>query len=171
MEGAGRPFLTLSRSAINQQIAIRTIQKLGFRVTAAWNGRQALDYLVAAQRGKETKPAIILMDVQMPVIDGYKCTHLMRHHEPYRRYVEDIPIVAMTASAIQGDREKCREAGMDDYLAKPVKSLTLERMLVQWCVARRRAPALLEESDPECPEDGERCSKTNIPVVDVDEHV
>lgn len=105
----------------------------------------------------------------MPVIDGYKCTHLMRHHEPYKGYVKDIPIVAMTASAIQGDREKCQEAGMDDYLAKPVKSLTLERMLVQWCVARRRTPALLEESGSECPEDGERCSKTNIPVIDVDE--
>ncbi|KAJ0357917.1 hypothetical protein COL154_009665 [Colletotrichum chrysophilum] len=115
-------------SAINQQIATKTIMKLGFKVTAAWNGKDALEYMAAAKDGKHPKPDIILMDVQMPVIDGYKCTHLLRHHVPYKAYVRDIPIVAMTASAIQGDKEKCTKAGMDDYLSKPVKSKTLERI-------------------------------------------
>ena len=70
----------------------------------------------------------------MPILDGYRATHMLRHHAPYKdmNRLQSIPIVAMTASAIQGDREKCERAGMDDYLAKPVKRATLERMLLKW---------------------------------------
>jgi len=158
-------ILVVEDNAINQQIATKTIQKLGFNVTAAWNGREALDYLTAAKEGERTKPDIILMDVQMPVIDGYKCAHLLRHHQPYKTYISNVPIVAMTASAIQGDREKCRKAGMDDYLAKPVKSKTLERMLVRWSFTRRR-PTLLPThgSDmSDCSETSEHCDNADIP--------
>lgn len=70
----------------------------------------------------------------MPVIDGYHATHLIRRHDPYKSACGTIPIVAMTASAIQGDREKCMSAGMDDYIAKPVNGKTLERMLDHWAV-------------------------------------
>ena len=72
----------------------------------------------------------------MPVLDGYRATHLIRHHSPYNSIpgIQQTPIVAMTASAIQGDREKCERAGMDDYLAKPVRSHTLESMLVKWAL-------------------------------------
>lgn len=126
--------LLTTHSAINQQIAIKTIRKLGFKVTAVWNGKEALDYLLAAQspESQQKKPDIILMDVQMPVIDGYRATHMLRHHAPYSMVSRHIPIVAMTASAIQGDREKCEKAGMDDYLSKPVKGKTLEKMLLKW---------------------------------------
>ncbi|KAL2133801.1 hypothetical protein VTI74DRAFT_1658 [Chaetomium olivicolor] len=133
--------LVVEDNAINRQFALRSIRKLGFQVSAVWNGKEALDYLAAASEGKHAKPDIILMDVQMPIIDGYKCTHRLRHHFPYKAYVEDVPIVAMTASAIQGDREKCRRAGMDDYLSKPVKIKTLERMLVRWSTQGRAASA------------------------------
>ena len=135
--------LVVEDNRINQQIATKTIQKLGFMVDAVWNGKEALEYLSLAQSGRKNKPNIILMDVQMPVIDGYKCTHLVRHHLPYRTYVQDVPIVAMTASAIQGDQEKCKKAGMDDYLSKPVQSKTLEKMLVRWSIqdGRRRRRA------------------------------
>lgn len=104
-----------------------------------WNGKEAIDYLVAsAQPGSnKPKPDIILMDVQMPVIDGYRATHILRHHAPFNAISKNIPIVAMTASAIQGDREKCKKAGMDDYLAKPVKGKMLEKMLVRWIVQKR----------------------------------
>jgi CheY-like chemotaxis protein len=80
------------------------------------------------------------MDVQMPVIDGYRATHLIRNTPPYSVFpgLRETPIVAMTASAIQGDREKCRKAGMDDYLAKPVKGKTLEKMLVKWVLEKKR---------------------------------
>lgn len=72
----------------------------------------------------------------MPILDGYRATHMIRHHNPYSSLpgMQSVPIVAMTASAIQGDREKCQRAGMDDYLAKPVKGKVLEHMLVKWAL-------------------------------------
>lgn len=75
----------------------------------------------------------------MPILDGYRATHLIRHHSPYTRIegLRAVPIIAMTASAIQGDKEKCKEAGMNDYLAKPVKAKTLEAMLQKWAIRRR----------------------------------
>lgn len=110
------------------------------------------------------------MDVQMPLIDGYKCTHILRHHRPYKDFTQDIPIVAMTASAIQGDREKCKRAGMDDYLAKPVKSNILERMLVRWTKSRRTMSRLAESIDnsvSDCSESGDQCDGTGIPRLGV----
>ncbi|EJT73929.1 hypothetical protein GGTG_07783 [Gaeumannomyces tritici R3-111a-1] len=132
--------LVVEDNAINQEIATKTIKRLGFTVSAVWNGKEALEYLEKAQDGQALRPDIILMDVQMPVIDGYRCTHVLRHHTPYKAYVKNVPIVAMTASAIQGDREKCRKAGMDDYLAKPVRSQILEKMLVRWAMSKRKRP-------------------------------
>lgn len=100
------------------------------------------------------RPDIILMDVQMPVMDGYKATHTIRHSHPFVGdvHIQKTPIVAMTASAIQGDREKCENAGMNDYLAKPVKGKILENMLVKWTLQRRKESAasrngLLARSD------------------------
>ncbi|CZR55238.1 uncharacterized protein PAC_05125 [Phialocephala subalpina] len=156
-------------SAINQQIALKTIKKLGFVVNAVWNGKEALDYLLAAdgENPPHPKPDIILMDVQMPIIDGYKATHLIRHHSPYNVLSRNIPIVAMTASAIQGDREKCKKAGMDDYLAKPVKGKTLEKMLVRWAISRRapRTPGENEFDGSDCSEPGEHnCGTAAIPI-------
>jgi CheY-like chemotaxis protein len=133
----------VSDNPVNQQIALKFIKSLRFSVCAVWNGQEALEYLVkaikaAASSSEEAKdyplPSLILMDVQMPVLDGYHCTHMLRHHPPYSTFdeLQKIPIVAMTASAIQGDREKCERAGMDDYLAKPVKRTILEKMLLKW---------------------------------------
>ena len=101
-------------SAVNQQIALKTVKKFGFSVNAVWNGKEALDYLLETPSTTYPKPDIILMDCQMPVLDGYRATHLIRHHKPYSAIasIRTLPIVAMTASAIQGDREKCTQAGM-----------------------------------------------------------
>ena len=131
--------MVVEDNAINQQIALRTVQKLGFSCFAVWNGQEALDYLKEEPSEDHPMPNIILMDCQMPVLDGLACTDMIRNHDPYINIVhlEKIPIVAMTASAIQGDEEKCRKAGMDDYLAKPVKGKTLERMLVKWAFEKR----------------------------------
>lgn len=76
----------------------------------------------------------------MPILDGYKATQQIRHQAITTKVVGliNIPIVAMTASAIQGDKEKCKKAGMDDYLAKPVKGKVLEKMLVKWAIEGRR---------------------------------
>jgi CheY-like chemotaxis protein len=126
--------LVVEDNHVNQQIALKTIQKLGFSVNAVWNGQEALDYLLGKPTKEHPKPNIILMDVQMPVMDGYRATHTIRTAEPYRGIINGIPIVAMTASAIQGDKEKCKRAGMDDYLSKPVKGKVLEKMLLKWAV-------------------------------------
>ena len=76
----------------------------------------------------------------MPILDGYRATHRIRHHKPYAEIesIRSIPIVAMTASAIQGDREKCQQAGMDDYLAKPVRGPVLEKKLIKWAIEGQR---------------------------------
>lgn len=75
----------------------------------------------------------------MPVMSGYSATHRIRHHRPFTTMenLRSIPILAMTASAIQGDKEKCQRAGMDDYLAKPVNAKTLESMLLKWALVGR----------------------------------
>jgi CheY-like chemotaxis protein len=139
------------------------IRSLGFSVSAVWNGREVLEYMQRAQDGKERKPDIILMDVQMPMIDGYKCTHLLRHHCPYKAFVDDVPIVAMTASAIQGDRERCTRAGMDDYLSKPVKKVMLERMLVRWTLTGRTGHTTTPVGSEACSEAGDHCTSSSIP--------
>ncbi|KAL9617143.1 MAG: hypothetical protein Q9160_008040 [Pyrenula sp. 1 TL-2023] len=127
-------ILVVEDNAINQQIALKTIRNLGFSVSAVWNGKEALDYLVNPPSADYPAPSLVLMDVQMPILDGYRATHVLRHHSPFKQLarIQAIPIVAMTASAIQGDREKCQRAGMDDYLAKPVKRSTLEKMILKW---------------------------------------
>ncbi|KLU85335.1 hypothetical protein MAPG_04363 [Magnaporthiopsis poae ATCC 64411] len=114
-------------NAINQKIAIQYAQRLGYpRVDAYDNGLKAVEGL--RQKAKEGEPYhIILMDVQMPVLDGYEATKLIRR-DPIEA-VSKILVIAMTASAIQGDREKCLAAGMNDYLAKPVRSEVLKRKL------------------------------------------
>ncbi|KAK4497878.1 hypothetical protein PRZ48_010533 [Zasmidium cellare] len=111
---------------INQKIAINFVKKLGFNCEAYGDGQQAVDALTRAS--KDDNPFhLVLMDVQMPVLDGYNATREIRKHPDPR--VRDILVIAMTASAIRGDREKCLEAGMNNYLAKPVRADTLKQML------------------------------------------
>ncbi|KIV91710.1 hypothetical protein PV10_06224 [Exophiala mesophila] len=142
-------ILVVEDNPVNQQIALKFIKAFGFSVSAVWNGKEALQYILKAtaedlspeESLKYPIPAVVLMDVQMPVLDGYHATHLLRHHAPFTsiRAISTIPIVAMTASAIQGDREKCERAGMDDYIAKPVKRATLEQTIIRW-ITNGRVP-------------------------------
>lgn len=129
-------ILVVEDNPINQQIAIKTIKKLKYSVHAVWNGQEALDYLQSTDDEEHPRPDIILMDVQMPVLDGYKATCILRSEQPYV-HIRETPIIAMTASAIHGDREKCEDAGMNDYLAKPVKGKVLEEMLLKWTLKVR----------------------------------
>ncbi|KAI0972922.1 putative histidine kinase HHK1p [Xylaria arbuscula] len=112
---------------INQKIAIQYVRRLGYvHVDAYENGLKAVEGL--RRKAREGKPYhVILMDVQMPVLDGYEATKLLRQ-DPNEE-VRSVLVIAMTASAIQGDREKCLAAGMNDYLAKPVKVDLLKRKL------------------------------------------
>ncbi len=111
-------ILLAEDSATNQEVAIRLLERLGHTVYLAENGTQVLDIL-------RTEPLdCVLMDCQMPHMDGYEATRAIRQGF-HGIQCREIPIVAMTAHAMQGDRQKCLQAGMDDYLSKPV---TLERL-------------------------------------------
>lgn len=115
---------------VNKKIAVQFMHKLGFKYVDAYdNGLQAVEGLrLKASEG--TPYHIVLMDVQMPVLDGYEATKLLRK-DPIPA-VRGTLVIAMTASAIQGDREKCLESGMNDYLAKPVRSNVLKKKLDQY---------------------------------------
>lgn len=141
-------ILVVEDNDINQQIALRMIEKLGFSVSAVPNGVEALRYLHSCTEGKARRPDIVLMDVHMPEMDGYQATQVIRTgdlaaaglgldgdiDERDRQWLMGLPIVALTANAIRGDSDKCLEAGMDDYLAKPVNRHELEMMLLKWLV-------------------------------------
>jgi CheY-like chemotaxis protein len=117
---------------INQKIAVRFLGKLGFKNVHAYdNGLAAVEGI--RKKAMEGQPYhIVLMDVQMPVLDGYDATKLLRKDS--MDAVKGILVVAMTASAVQGDREKCLASGMNDYLAKPVRSGLLKKKLDQYLV-------------------------------------
>lgn len=143
---------------INQKIAINFVKKLGFNCEAYGDGQQAVDALTRAN--KDGHPFhLVLMDVQMPVLDGYNATREIRQHEDPQ--VRDILVIAMTASAIRGDREKCLEAGMNNYLAKPVRAETLKQMLESYLHQPARAIPNLQQAANEL---------VNTVVSEVDNH-
>ena len=110
-------ILLAEDNLVNQRLALRLLEKRGHDVTIANNGREALACL-----GKEAFD-VVLMDVQMPVLDGFEATAAIREEE--KRTGEHVPIVAMTAHAMKGDRERCLAAGMDGYVSKPIQSQEL----------------------------------------------
>jgi len=109
----------------NQKVALVTLRRLGYEVELADNGRTALD--LAAQKPFD----LVLMDCQMPEMDGFAATRALRQRER-EQALRRIPIVALTANALEGDREQCLAAGMDDYLTKPFKREQLEAILGRW---------------------------------------
>lgn len=130
---------------INQKIAINFVKKLGFNCEAYGDGQQAVDALTRASHDNHPFH-LVLMDVQMPILDGYNATREIRKHPDPR--VRDILVIAMTASAIRGDREKCLEAGMNNYLAKPVRADTLKQMLESYLHQPTKAiPNLQQEAN------------------------
>ncbi|CCO31937.1 Hybrid signal transduction histidine kinase K [Rhizoctonia solani AG-1 IB] len=117
-------ILVAEDNLINQQIALKTLRKMGFNAEAVDNGKEVL---AAIERRTYD---LILMDCQMPEMDGYEATLCIRQLGSAE--ARSVPIIAMTASAIRGDKEKCLKVGMSDYLSKPVKRQSLEAMLVRW---------------------------------------
>ena len=130
-EGSGPPaarhrwarILIVEDNAANLKIAVRMVERLGYRADVAGNGTEALNVL------GQVRYDAVLMDCQMPEMDGYEATREIRRGENDRRH---LPIIAMTASAMAGDRERCLAAGMDDYISKPVKLHIVAAVLERW---------------------------------------
>jgi CheY-like chemotaxis protein len=121
--------LVAEDNLVNQKLAVRMLERLGYQPDIVSNGEEAM-----AAFEREVYAAII-MDCQMPVMDGYEATRLIRDREQRPDVSRDrphIPIIALTANAMQGDRERCKAAGMDDYLSKPVRTDDLGRILQRW---------------------------------------
>lgn len=116
-------LLVVDDNAINQKVAVKMLEKLGYRINVAGNGKEAL--LALARQTYH----LVFMDCQMPELDGFETTKLIRAHEQAGQH---LPIIAMTANAMAGDREHCISAGMDDFVSKPVKSQDLQTMLTKW---------------------------------------
>ena len=128
----GARILVAEDNEVNQKVAVRLLEKLGYRVEVADNGREVVE---ACQRSSYDA---VLMDGQMPEMDGFEATRLIREEEGEERRT---PIIAMTASAMKGDRERCLDAGMDDYVSKPVTPKSLEEVLKRWVPAPSSTPA------------------------------
>ncbi len=121
-------ILLVEDNVINRTVALKMLERLGYRADAVWNGAEA----VAALAEKEYE--LVLMDIQMPEMDGFEATAAVRAGQdgvlnPH------VPIIAMTAHAMKGDREKCLEKGMDDYISKPIEPDSLAELLIRWTQA------------------------------------
>jgi CheY-like chemotaxis protein len=124
--------LVAEDNVINQKVAVRLLEKLGCRIDVAANGQEAVTML--AQFAYD----VVLMDCQMPEMDGFAATAAIRQRESSTG--RHVPIIAMTANAMQGDREDCLAAGMDDYVSKPVTFETLVAMLRKWAPPQSDRP-------------------------------
>ncbi|MBU3953681.1 MAG: response regulator [Proteobacteria bacterium] len=118
-------ILLAEDNEINQKVALKILNKMGYRADLVKNGQEAVAAL------EKTDYDLVLMDCQMPELDGYGATRKIR--EPNSLVKNPlVPVIALTAHAMKGDRDRCLEAGMNDYLTKPVKPKDLSRMLVKW---------------------------------------
>ena len=134
--GIGNHILLVEDNPINRKVISIALKKLGFVVSAACDGQEALDFL--CNDSTKPRPNAILMDCMMPNVDGYEATRRIRNDRTmFDEQVRELPIIALTASAIKGDRERCWDAGMDDYLTKPAARDELRRTLARWLVTPR----------------------------------
>jgi len=130
----GLRVLLVEDNRVNQRLASRLLEKRGYEASVAENGQIAL---AALEQGRFDA---VLMDMQMPVMDGIEATRRIRENEAAGGLAR-IPIIAMTANAMQGDRERCIEAGMDDYITKPINASDLFHLLETWTTGRLGAAA------------------------------
>ena len=124
-------ILVVEDNVVNQTVALATLKKLGLDADLVVDGVEALEAL------RRRRYDLVLMDCQMPVLDGYDTTRQLR--DPTTGVLDPgVLVIAMTASAMQGDREVCLAAGMNDYLSKPITAAKLEAVLERWLAPLHR---------------------------------
>ncbi|MHA4870485.1 response regulator [Duganella sp. PWIR1] len=138
-----RKVLLAEDNPVNVEVASAMLEGLGLDVSRACNGEEALHSVMADDFD------LILMDCQMPVMDGFAATTEIRRHEQQRGRARSMPIIAITANALQGDRESCLAAGMDDYLSKPFTQQALGQTLSRWINLPRVAAPPAEAAQPD----------------------
>lgn len=121
----GAHVLMAEDNRVNQGFATETLEALGVSVTIVSNGKESIDKL------KERSFDLVLMDCQMPIMDGFEASRILSDMKQ-KKEIPDVPIIALTANAMKGDREKCLEAGMNDYIAKPMRKSDLIQSLSRW---------------------------------------
>lgn len=129
-------MLVAEDNAVNQKLAARMLEKLGCRIDIAANGKEAV------QMASSIDYDLVLMDCQMPELDGYAATREIRQVVTSRHLL----IIAMTANAMEGDREKCLAAGMDDYVSKPMKLEVVRDVISRWLNLQSAVPAAHQEA-------------------------
>ena len=130
---AGLHVLLVEDNPVNRKVAVRLLERKGVRVTQTVNGREGFEQYCVGEFD------LVLMDVQMPEMDGFEATAAIRAEERERGTYT--PIVAMTAHALSGDRERCLAAGMDDHVTKPVRAESLYEAIVRWTGSNGNAQA------------------------------
>ncbi len=123
---SGKRVLVVEDNAVNRMVIETILDRLGIHTTVAHDGQQAVDIIMNAER-----PDLVLMDVHMPIMDGYLATERIRQWEA-ANHRSRLPIIALTADAYEQDHQHCLNAGMDDYLTKPVVIDDLQRALARW---------------------------------------
>ncbi len=160
---AGADILLVEDNPLNQQVAFDLLTRWGMNVTLAEDGRQAAD------RVKAGRFDLVLMDIQMPVMDGYQATRVIREEALAVPGLPRVPILAMTAHALQSDRQKCREAGMDGHVTKPVVVEELVEALLTW-LPRREGAADGERAFPAIPAPAMISGLRELtPMLDIDD--
>jgi CheY-like chemotaxis protein len=136
-------ILLVEDTAVNREVALGMLELLGHRVDVAEDGQAAIEAVA------RTAYDLVLMDCQMPIMDGFTATGVLRERERLAGCRRRLPIIALTAHALEGDRERCQAAGMDDYLTKPFTLHQLQALLARWTSGGVVASAPL--SEPERP--------------------
>ena len=123
---AASRVLVVEDNLVNQIVVQAALERVGCHVDLADSGAQGV------QAVTQQTYDLVLMDCQMPEVDGYEATRQIRLWEQAQKSARRLPIAALTAHAMDGDREKCEAAGMDDYLSKPMSISALEQVLLRW---------------------------------------
>jgi PAS domain S-box-containing protein len=159
VKGKGVRVLIAEDNQVNQKVVIRQLQKIGYKADAVANGIETLEAT------SKVVYDVILMDCQMPEMDGFTATREIRRREAAAG--AHTPIVALTANALEGDRERCLAAGMDDYLSKPIKLEALQALLERWTTAVGKDPEKEKVAGPPADEDKEpeKPTENHAPAV------